>query len=149
MPRLVDKPGIREYEQGQTDMFINEICEKLQKKKQQDTMDRCPRAERTTGVVETEEREPCSVKLMHNVSDEKGGSQTMDTHHLELENDETCCLHKEKISKHGTTHATSPQVSERGDEPVSPVPMCSKTRNEFLSGPQTAKTFHQLCSIPE
>jgi hypothetical protein len=149
MLRLVDKPGIREYEQGQTDMFVDEIHENLWKKKQWDTVDHRPRAERTTRVVEMKEREPCSVKSMHDVSDEKGGSQMTDTRRLELENDEIRHLYKEKVSRHWTTRNTSSQMTRRVNEPCSLIPTRSKTRNEFLYGPQMAVPVPQSCSDTE
>jgi hypothetical protein len=86
---------------------------------------------------------------MHDVSDKKGGSQTTDTHRLELENDEIRRLYKEKVSRHWRTHNTSSQMTRRVNKPCSLILTRSKTRNEFLYGPQMAVPVPQSRSDTE
>jgi hypothetical protein len=83
------------------------------------------------------------------VLDEERGSETASMRRLQLEGNEYRRLLTKRNGEQWTTHPTSSQMNDEGNEPVSLVPTRSKTRNEIRSGPQTAETLHQSRSIPE
>jgi hypothetical protein len=64
-------------------------------------------------------------------------SQVADTRCLELENDGTHHLYKDKVNKIRTTHETLSRTHGTDDRPVPRLPTHSKMRNEFFYSPQT------------
>jgi hypothetical protein len=94
-----------------------------------------------------EKEELCPGEPRHNSGIGKGDALVSSWVQEGLQNNETCCYSKEKVSKTKEAHTVPPPVAQTNHLPPIPLPTRSETRSNPPCSHQTAAPSAQPCSF--